>query len=195
MEQESVRGKHSKPSSLSIFAYPPCCPIFLMFFLAPVFASEWPAALPSPLSPQEQTAPCQMDFLYTMPHCVLALFLDTFGGLKKKQQQKTKKKTGNVKEIFKNHSLSMLGRLHRWTVMNLWHAYKVDVGDHCKHLCFPVFHSGLRITPAAPRTAPFAEFCCSGQQQGQHPAVPGAAWVTQNNNRSANTQRATWKLL
>lgn len=49
-----------------------------------------------------------MDFLYTMPHCVLALFLDTFGGLKKK-----KKTTGNVKEIFKNHSLSMLGRLHR----------------------------------------------------------------------------------
>lgn len=192
MEQESVSGNDSKPSSLSIFVYPLCCPVFFLFFvfLAPVLASEWPAALPSPLSPHEQTAPCQMDFLYTMPHCVLALFLDTFGGLKKKNN-KNKKTTGNVKEIFKNHCLSMLGRLHRWTVMNLWHAYKVDAGDHCKHLCFAVFHSGLRITPAAPQTAPFAAFCCSGQHHGQHPAVPVAAWVTQNNNRSANTHSAT----
>lgn len=109
MEQESMRGKHSKPSSLSVFAYPPCCPIFLMFFLAPVFASEWPAALPSPLSPQEQTAPCQMDFLYTMPHCVLALFLDTFGGLKKKNNNKKQKR-----------KLAMSRRFLKITVSPCW---------------------------------------------------------------------------
>lgn len=192
MEEESVRGKHSNPSPLSIFVYPPCCPVFfLLFFLAPVPASEWPAALPSPLSPHEQTAPCQMDFLYTMPHCVLALFLDTFGGLKKIIK---KRQLAMSRRFLKNHRLSMLRRLHRWTVMNLWHAYKVDAGDHCKHLCFAVFRSGLRITPEAPRTAPLAEFCCSGQHHGQRPAVPGAARVTQN-NCSANTHGATWKLL
>lgn len=71
---------HKSPS----FVYPPCAHFqaFLLVFQAAVLLSQRPVAFCSPLSPHEQTTLHQMDFLYTMPHCIISFFPNTFGGQK-----------------------------------------------------------------------------------------------------------------
>lgn len=113
--------------------------LFLSFFRTCACFGRDPLASPLPLSPPEQTAPCRMDFLYTMPHCVLTPFLDTSGDLrtKKKRERQT---TGNVKEIFQITSSpcweDSAVRSHTFVTCI---QSSFCSGDHCKHLCFVVF--------------------------------------------------------
>lgn len=83
----------------------------LLFFRTCACFGRDPLASPLPLSPPEQTAPCRMDFLYTMPHCVLTPFLDTSGDLRTKTKKKRKKNNWQCQGDFSNHQLTMPRRL------------------------------------------------------------------------------------
>lgn len=77
-----------------------------------------------------------------------------------------------------------------WEVINLWHAYKVvfvqgtTVNIFVLLCLFPLW---VRVTPAAPRTAPFAGCCYSGQHPRQFPGVPGEAQLPQKETRTVCT--------
>lgn len=63
-------------SQITIFCLSSMCSLTSIpqFFLAAVLPLLWPAALPAPPLPHEQTTTCQMDFLYTMPNLHYLLF-------------------------------------------------------------------------------------------------------------------------
>lgn len=177
--------EHSNASCLSVFAYPQCC--FFSPFFAPVLAldvTRWP-----PLSPPEQTAPCRMDFLYTMPHCVLTPLLDTSGDLRTKKKKEKEKQLAMSRRFFKSPA-HHAEKTRLWEVINLWHAYKVvfvqgTTVNIFVLLCF--FPLWVRVTPAAPRTAPFAGCCYSGQHPRQFPGVAGEAQPPQEEIRTVCT--------
>lgn len=180
--------EHSNASCLSVFAYPQCC-FFSPFFRTCACFGHDPLASSLPLSPPEQTAPCRMDFLYTMHHCVLTPLLDTSGDLRTNKKKKRKKNNWQCQGDFSNHQLTMLRR-RLWEVINLWHAYKVvfvqgTTVNIFVLLCF--FPLWVRVTPAAPRTAPFAGCCYSGQHPRQFPGVPGDAQLPQKEIRTVCT--------
>lgn len=116
--------------------------LFLSFFRTCACFGHDPLASSLPLSPPEQTAPCRMDFLYTMPHCVLTPLLDTSGDLRTKKKKRERKTTGNVKEIFQITSSpcweDSAVRSHKFVTCI---QSSFCSGDHCKHLCFVVFFS------------------------------------------------------
>lgn len=151
-------------SQITIFCLSSMCSLTSIpqFFLAAVLPLLWPAALPAPPLPHEQTTTCQMDFLYTMPYCIISSFPNTFGGERDQAMSRRCLRSPSLRvwksQTWTNPSLNPpslpLPRTggHRaalscvWVAHSQWemiaviscHAYQVCNSEHCKHLCFLV---------------------------------------------------------
>lgn len=150
----------------------------------------WPAGLLSPsFTPWTNSS---MSDGFSLHHASLRShsFTRHLRGFKDQKKKKEKEKQLAMSRRFFKSPAHHAEKTRLWEVINLWHAYKVvfvqgTTVNIFVLLCF--FPLWVRVTPAAPRTAPFAGCCYSGQHPRQFPGVPGEAQLPQEEIRTVCT--------
>lgn len=115
----------------------------------------------------------------------------------KGQKKRERKTTGNVKEIFQITSSpcweDSAVRSHKFVTCI---QSSFGSGDQCKHLYCDVLPLVVRISPAAPWTAPLAGYCYSGQHPLKTPWC--TRWDTTTAKRNHDcvvTNKTPWTFL